>query len=76
MSYFSQSGHETMGNRASILRYLLYVTVDIWNIFEDQGDMLAFEKALDLVLLRNQGPETGALPRGEPQPHSQHNGSQ
>ena len=72
MSYFSQSGHETAGNRASMRRYLLNVTVDIWEIFrsefsglwhsertgilyqrslfEDQGDMLASEQALDLVL--------------------------
>ena len=72
MSYFSQSGHETAGNRASMRRYLLGVTVDIWSVFrqefarlwrsertgilyqrclfEEQGDMLASEQALDLVL--------------------------
>ena len=72
MSYFSQSGHETDGDRAGMRDYLLGVIVEIWAVFrdefarlwrterngilymrslyEDQGDVLASEQALDHLM--------------------------
>lgn len=72
MSYFSQSGHETDGDRANMRDYLLGVIVEIWAVFrdefarlwrterngilymrslyEDQGDVLGSEQALDHLM--------------------------
>ncbi len=40
------------------------------------ADFETIEDAGPARPLRNQGPETGTPPRGEPQPHSQHYGNQ
>ena len=40
MSYFSQAGHETDGNRAGMRDYLLRVVVDIWDVFRDEFSRL------------------------------------
>ena len=72
MSYFSQSGHEQAGSRASMRAYLLGVLEQCWStfraefsslwrterdgilyqksLFEDRGDSLGAEQALDQVL--------------------------
>ena len=72
MSYFSQSGHETGGDRDGMRVYLLATVIEIWEtfraefshlwhtertgilyqrtLFEDQGDHLGAEQALDEVL--------------------------
>ena len=72
MSYFSQSGHETVGGRDALRAFLLDAIEEIWSVFraefshlwrtertgilyqaslfEDRGDTLASEQALDAVL--------------------------
>ncbi|MDE1991150.1 MAG: S-methyl-5-thioribose kinase [Rhizobiaceae bacterium] len=72
MSYFSQAGHETNGDREGMRSYLLGVVEEIWmtfraefsnlwrserngmlyqrSLFEDRGDTLGAEQALDHVL--------------------------
>ena len=72
MSYFSQSGHETNGDRTAMRRYLFGVVEEVWatfraefshlwrteragilypkSVFEDRGDVIGAEQALDHVL--------------------------